>query len=249
MKLRLLSYNIRLGGVGREKQIAGVIQACQADLVVLQEAVRPDVVERLALACGMTKWAAHPGESLAYISRTEVAHHAWRYVRLARRRYLEIVLPGTSTRIFGVHLSAIHSNLYERRRAYELKSLLAGIAEHQHGFHLITGDFNTLAPGERLDLARLPLRLRALAWMTGRKIRWTTIQLMLDGGYLDGYRIFQKDEQGYTFPTWDPHVRLDYAFVPKVFTDRLTRCEIVRDAPELREASDHFPLLSEIEEG
>ena len=27
---------------------------------------------------------------------------------------------------------------------------------------------------------------------------------------------------------------------------RLIRCEIVRDAPGIREASDHFPLLSEI---
>lgn len=249
MTLRLLSYNIRLGGLGREKAIARVIEACEADVVILQEAIDPGVVERVRSACGMKYAAAAAGHSLAFLSRAEIARYSWHQVRLARRRYLEVVLPGTGTRIFGVHLAAIHSNLTERRRDYELRSLLAGIAEHQHGFHVVTGDFNTLAPGEQLDLARLPLRFRALAWVTGRKIRWKTIQRMLDAGYWDGYRAFHKDDAGFTFPTWDPHVRLDYAFVPQGFTDRLIRCEIVRDIPGLREASDHFPLLTEISEG
>jgi exodeoxyribonuclease-3 len=82
--------------------------------------------------------------------------------------------------------------------------------------------------------------------MTGRTIRWTTIRLMLNGGYADGYRIFHKDDEGFTFPTWDPHVRLDYTFVPAVFAVRMTRCDVIRDAPSAREASDHFPLVSEI---
>jgi exodeoxyribonuclease-3 len=247
--VRLLSYNIRLGGGGREKWIAGVIQECLPDVVVLQEAIRPDVVERLAKECGMPHWGASTGDSLAFLSRHDIAHHAWRQVPLARRKYMEIVLPATSTRIFGVHLAAIHSNVTERRREHELKSVLAGIAQHQHGFHVVTGDFNTLAPGEQLDLSRLPLRYRMITWVTGRKIRWKTIQLLLDAGYVDGFRNFHKIEKGYTFPTWDPHVRLDYVFVPKVFAERLTRCEVVREAPGLREASDHFPLLFEIAEG
>ncbi len=44
-------------------------------------------------------------------------------------------------------------------------------------------------------------------------------------------------------------MRLDDTFVPVKFAARLTRCEIVRNAPGVREASDHFPLLSEIAEG
>jgi endonuclease/exonuclease/phosphatase family metal-dependent hydrolase len=244
VSLRLLSYNIRLGGVNREKPIASVINACEPDVVMLQEAIRPEVVERLSSLCGMKAWAAARGYSLAFMSRIEIAQYAWHQVRLARRRYMEVVLGGSSTRIFGVHLSAVHSNITEIRRNYELRALLRGIAKHQHGFHMVMGDFNTLAPGERLDIRRLPPRLRAVVWMTGGNIRWTTIQLMLSDGYTDGYRMFHKDE-GYTFPTWDPHVRLDYSFVPSVFAPRLAKCEIVRDAPGIREASDHFPLFSE----
>jgi exodeoxyribonuclease-3 len=246
VSLRLLSYNIRHGGTGREKPIADVINFCRPDVIILQEASVPDVVERLAGACGMKRWGAIRGHSVAFLSRFDIAHHAWHQVRFAKRRYLELVLAGSSTRIFGVHLSAIHSNLTEIRRTYELRSLLRGIERHQHGFHLVTGDFNTIAPGEKLELGRLPARLRAITWMTGRTIRWTTIRLMLNGGYADGYRIFHKDDEGFTFPTWDPHVRLDYTFVPAVFAVRMTRCDVIRDAPSAREASDHFPLVSEI---
>ena len=48
MTLRLLSYNIRHGGVGRVEAIAAVIRDCAPDVVVLQEATRPDVVRALA---------------------------------------------------------------------------------------------------------------------------------------------------------------------------------------------------------
>ena len=98
----------------------------------------------------------------------------------SRRAFLEIVPEGEPFRIFGVHLSAVHSNWTEKRRVRELRAVLAGIAEHQHGFHVVTGDFNTIAPGETLDLAKLPPRLRAFVYLTGRKIRWETIQIMLD---------------------------------------------------------------------
>ena len=246
MSLRLLSYNIRYGGVGREKELAAVINACEPDLVLLQEATRPEVVRSLAGACGMTAWAALRGQSLAFLSRVEVAHHVWHSVPLGRRQYLELVLGGSQTRIFGVHLSAIHSNVTEWRRWWELRALLAGIRAQQEGFHLLTGDFNTLAPGEQLDVRRLPARLRAIVWMTGRRIRWRTIRLMLDRGYVDAYRRLHNEDEGYTFPTWDPHVRLDYLFAPSPFAPRLAACDVVRDAPDARRASDHFPLLSEI---
>jgi exodeoxyribonuclease-3 len=246
MPLRLLTYNIRYAGTGREDALAAVIASCSPDIVLLQEAERPDIVRRLAAATGLTTCGARPGKSLAYLSRVPIAHHAWHRARFVRRAYLELVPEGMSLRIFGVHLSAIHSNVTEWRRAYELRSLLKGIARHQHGFHIVAGDFNTLAPGERLDVRRLPPRLRAIVWMTGRTIRYVTIGMMHGAGYKDAYRLVHPDDPGYTFPTWDPHVRLDYLFVPAAFADLVTRCEVVSAAPRAREASDHFPLTGEI---
>jgi endonuclease/exonuclease/phosphatase family metal-dependent hydrolase len=245
VSLRLLSYNILRGGVGREAQLAAVIGACAPDIVIFQEAVRPNVIEQLASRCGMPHWAASPGHSVAFMSRVEIAGHVWRRVRWARRAYLEVVT-AEGVRIYGVHLSAVHSNLTEQRRAYELRALLRSVERHQHGFHVVTGDFNTLAPGERLDMRRLPPRLRALAWVTGKTIRWVTIRMMLEAGYVDGYRQCHEGD-GHTFPTSDPQVRLDYAFLPEAFKDRLKRCDVVLDHPALRDASDHFPLRVELE--
>ncbi len=242
--LRILSYNILKGGVGREAPLGAVISSCGADIVVLQEAYLPGVVQRLAATCGYEHWASSQGHSVAFMSRLSIAGHVWRRVRWAKRAYLEIVT-STDFRIYGVHLSAVHSNLTEQRRAYELRALLRSVERHQHGLHLVTGDFNTLAPGERLEMSKLPPRLRALAWVTGKSIRWVTIRMMLEAGYVDAYRKFHGDE-GHTFTSWDPHVRLDYGFVPEPFKGNLQRCEVVTGHSSLKEASDHLPLLTEL---
>jgi endonuclease/exonuclease/phosphatase family metal-dependent hydrolase len=245
--LRLLTYNIRYGGVGRVPALASVINACAPDLVVLQEATRPQVVAELAAATGMSAWASHPAHSVAFISRMEVRHHAWHHPPSSRRAFLEIVPAGDACRIFGVHLSAVHSNWTEQRRVRELRAVLKGIEEHQHGLHVVTGDFNTIAPGETLDIAKLPPRLRAVVWLTGREIRWETIQIMLDASYIDGYRALHPGDPGLTFPAPDPHVRLDYFFVPTGWAPRLKSCEIVNGIPAARAASDHLPLLAELD--
>jgi exodeoxyribonuclease-3 len=123
---------------------------------------------------------------------------------------------------------------------------LTSIAKHQHGFHLLVGDFNTLAPGELLERRLLPARLQALVWLSGGKIRWRTIQHVLDSGYLDAFRTRHPNRAGLTFPTWSPHVRLDYGFVPSKFADRLRACDVV-DAAAALKASDHLPLLIDVE--
>jgi exodeoxyribonuclease-3 len=245
-RVRLLSYNIRFGGAGRETALAAAVAARAPDVVILQEATRPDVVERLAAATGMRTWAAQPTHSVGFMSRVPVESHRWHHPPACRRAFLELVL-GSGLRVFGVHLSALHSNWTERRRMRELAALLAAIRAHRPGPHVLAGDFNTLAPGEELDLRRLPPRLRALAWLSGRTIRWKTVQMMLDARYVDGYRMLHPASAGFTFPTWDPHVRLDYVFVPAVAAERLKQCEVV-DGTVGASGSDHFPLLAELED-
>jgi exodeoxyribonuclease-3 len=249
MILKLLSYNIRFGGIGREDLLAAAIRESGADLVILQEATKPEVVERLARATGMNIWAARNGHSLGFISRKEVTHYEWHRLPGARRAFLEIVPAGTDVRVFGVHLRAIHSNWTERRRVRELRFLLESIKQHQKGLHVLLGDFNTLAPGELLDMRLLPFRLRPLVWLSGGYIRWETVQIMLDAGYVDGYRAIHSLEQGFTFPTWNPHLRLDYIFLPVSFADRLKRCEVRNGSPAAAHASDHFPLLADLDLG
>jgi exodeoxyribonuclease-3 len=242
--LRILSYNIRRGGLGREEAIATVIAAQAPDLVVLQEATSPPAVERVAAAAGMGQWASKRKLSVAFLSRQPVKAWRWTRPRWARHAFLEISLDSGAV-VVGIHLSAVHSNWTERRRLVELSALLRHIESGHHAFHLLTGDFNTLAAGEELDVSRLPPRLRMIAWLTGRRIRWQTIRKLVESGYVDAFRALHLDEAGHTFPTWDPHLRLDYAFVPEAFRDRVRTCTVATH-PAAKAASDHFPLLTEI---
>lgn len=246
MLLRILSYNILRGGTGRERQLAAVINEHAPDVAVLQEATRPEVVARLAAATGMVASGAARGRSLAFMSR--VAIHEYRWVRplFSQHAFLEIVPRGLDVRIFGVHLSAVHSAWTERRRVRELRAMLQAIIRHDETHHVVIGDFNTIAPDERFDESKLPRRLRMLVWLSGGRIRWQTIAIMLGAGYVDGFRMVHGSEAGWTFPTWDPHVRLDYLFVPKLFAERLTACEVIDDGDLVRSASDHFPIKANL---
>ena len=248
MTLRLLSYNIRFGGVGREEALAETIVAAAPDLVVFQEATRPEVVERLSKATNFPFWAARRNHSIGFLSRQAVDYHEWHYPAGARHSFLEIVPAGGKTRVFVLHLRARFSNGDARRPTRDIRSLLEAIKRHQDGFHVLVGDFNTLAPGEALNAHRMPAWLRALIWISGRKLQRETIQLMLDAGYDDGYRMLNAENKGYTFPTWDPHVRLDYVFVPGAFAERLVKCEVITEPTErIQAASDHCPLVAELQ--
>ena len=246
MRLRVVSYNIERGGAGREAALSDTIGALAPDVVVLQEATRPDVVERIARQIGMAAWGCQRGESLGFMARLPVTHAAWIKPRVSRHAFIEIVPAGVDWRLFGVHLSAVHAAWTEHRRRFEMRALLNAIRAHQHGPHALLGDFNTVAPGEWLDLWKLPPRLRALVWMSGGSIRWRTIQIILDAGYVDAFKYRQPDVIGYTFPTWDPHVRLDYLFAPAPFIARVATCRVAI-ADHAKHASDHYPLFSELD--
>jgi exodeoxyribonuclease-3 len=240
--LTVLSYNIKRGGVGRLESLAAVINAQAPDLVMLQEATRPDLVRRLAQSTDMPTAISMPGRSVACISRVPIASYRYARPLFSQHAFLEIVPRGADVRVFGVHLSAVHAAWTERRRVRELRSMLAALDRYGDAFRLIVGDFNTLAPNEALDVARLPYRLRVLVWLSGGRIRWQTIAIMLGADYIDAFRACDPAASGYTFPTWDPHVRLDYAFVPKTYAERVTSCQVVGDGTDVKRASDHFPL-------
>lgn len=244
--IRLLTYNIRRGGSGREDALASTIAAASPDLVIFQEATAPAVIEALASRARMAHWGARAKQSLGFMSRLPVAHVEWHRPRVSRHAFLEVVPAGTEFRVFGVHLSAVFAAWTERRRAFELRALLRAIAAHQHGFHAVVGDFNTVAPGELLDVTALPRKVRATVWLSGGRIRWRTIQLVLDAGYADVFRARHSDDPGLTLPTTRPQVRLDYVFVPSSSVARVLRCDVVRTTDAAR-ASDHFPLLAEFD--
>ena len=246
MPFRLLTYNIRVGGIGRVEPLARVINATTPDLVLLQEATRPAVVQELAVKTGMADWRAFPRQSLGYMSRVPVIHSSWHQPRFSHHAFVEVIPAGSPLHVFGVHLSAVHAAWTERRRVYELRALLRSLGDRLEGLHVLAGDFNTLAPGARLDIGLLPFRLRPFVWLSGGRIKWRTIQTVIDAGYCDAFRILHPDDPGMTMPSWDPHVRLDYVFVPQAFRERLVSCEVVTGG-EIKRASDHLPVVADFD--
>lgn len=246
MRLRLLSYNIQFGGRGREDRLAAVIRAAQPDIVMLQEATDRAVVQRLSDLTGLPNWDSRVRHSTGFLTRLDVREHDWVLPPRTRHAFLNLAVTSPNIRVFGLHLSAWFSNWSERRRHAEIQAMLNAIRDHQDGFHVLAGDFNALAPGEALQAARMPGWIQAMVWLSGRDIARHTIQHMLDQGYVDAWRVLNTTE-GYTFPTWDPHVRLDYFFTPDRYRAALTACEVFDAVPEAASASDHFPLLVELE--
>ena len=245
MMFRLLTYNILHGGTGRVDAIAQVINSCAPDLVLLQEATNPANVERLAAATDMADWQTFQRQSLGFLSRKKVSFFQWIRPRISRHAFLEVVPAGDELRVFGVHLSAVHAAWTERRRVIELRELLKSVDRHREGFHVLTGDFNTVAPGEEFDTDKLPFRLQPLIWLSGGSVRWRTIQTVLDAGYVDSFKLKHPDDPGLTLPTTDPHIRLDYVFVPHQYSTRVMACEVVRHPSAVR-ASDHFPVVADL---
>jgi exodeoxyribonuclease III len=244
--IRLLSYNIQRGGAGREDALLSVIGPCNPDIVVFQEATRPAVIEHLAKQSGMSVCAALPKLSLGFMSRIPIAHYEWHRPRVSRHAFLEIVPADLAFRVFGVHLSAVFAAWTESRRVFELRAMLNSIKRHQDGFHALVGDFNTVTPGELLDVAELPQKVRATVWLSGGKIRWRTTQVVKDAGYADVFRALHPADPGLTLPASKPQVRLDYLFVPSSHLARVASCEVVR-SDAASKASDHLPLLSELQ--
>ncbi len=255
--MRFLTYNIREGGVGRAEEIADVITSAKPDVVALQEARDPAVVEQIAKIAGFKFWGSRQSYSTGFLSNVAVLNHAWRQPPRTRHALLEVSLADGFPRVFVLHLRAWFSKWSERQRGRELRGLLDGIQEQlvaerrAFAFHVLAGDFNALAPGEHFDTSPMPAWIRGMVWISGRDIARSTINMMRSDGYIDAWRALHPDlekEPGHTFPVWNPHVRLDYVFTPAEYASRFTSCE-VRHTPEaVRTASDHFPLLVEITE-
>ena len=102
-------------------------------------------------------------------------------------------------------------------------------------------------PASRSTSGALPPRLRPLVWLSGGRIRWRTIQTVLDAGYVDAFRVSHPERSRDDVADVDPHVRLDYVFVPQHATARLVGCDVVRH-PSAAAASDHFPVVADFDD-
>jgi endonuclease/exonuclease/phosphatase family metal-dependent hydrolase len=172
--LRLVTYNILLGGARREAHITSVLRRLGADVITLQEVSNPEFAAGLARALGMELviGAASDGSgiNLAVLSRLPVRR--WRnHTHRGRmlRSHLETVLETGGTHVPVLHLHSTHLSARfgerkkgEERRRRELDALLGDLGDSNEVPHLFAGDFNALAPGDHLEATAFFARMAEL---------------------------------------------------------------------------------------
>jgi endonuclease/exonuclease/phosphatase family metal-dependent hydrolase len=252
MLFRLMTYNILDGGAGREQLILDVLKAVGADAVLLQEVMDPSIVQSFATALNMYFFFAEGNSKrhLALLSRFPIisrhSHHPFplRYTLLeatiecALDRYIHL---------FGVHLQAHYAVFNEWWRTWEIKTILQRVAKYHSNPSLIAGDFNAVAPEDRVNIQALPARLKIILFLQGGRIFRHTIAKIISAGFIDCYRVLHPCDDGFTLPTPVPHVRLDYIFASQSLARCIQRCDVVTEPPVAHGASDHYPIMAEFE--
>jgi exodeoxyribonuclease-3 len=250
--MRLLTYNIQEGGQGREAEIVEVIKAVAPDAVVVQEALGVTCFRRIAAALEMTPYLAENRRRLSLrvglLSRLPVLDFRtldlWPVWPSCFQATVQLT-NGRSLVIFGLHLAAYYPWFFEWWRTYQVHSLLRYIRQMAPGHHLLAGDFNSIAPGDRTSLAEAPVWVKAQTWFQLGRIPRRALRPLLDAGYVDCFRKLHPEEDGFTLPSPQPQVRLDYVFAAPPLAGALRGCRVVTSPQEVRLASDHLPVLAE----
>ena len=246
--LRIVAYNIRFGGGRRIPLLAATVASLKPDLVLLQEATNPMAVERLARDAGFGHVLQQTGWSVAALAREPPVSHTWH--RPPRGRGFLEVEPagGRGLRFLDVHLPAGLSLRGERARLRHVDALLEVMGGATGPSTSLLGDFNSVAPGDEPRVAAMPFWLRLLLRFDGG-IRTDVLRRLLDAGWVDAYRHLHPTDAGFTLPPGAPSIRLDYLLVPELMLSRVARCEPASTLPLVDRASDHLPLVVELDTG
>jgi len=163
---RILSYNILAGGKRRVDQLTKIISSTQPDVVGLVEAYNPRTVAEIAERLGMqyrmsgSYTQAHDWQT-ALLSRLPIIEtHSHNHSDSLTKPILEACIEeqdGSKLTVFIAHLTAAfyQSRGGDSQRRRELQAILRIMASKRGAPHLLMGDFNSIAPGDRLKASAL----------------------------------------------------------------------------------------------
>jgi exodeoxyribonuclease-3 len=262
MTLTAMTYNIKNGGHGgRLDAITRIITELRPDVLALQELqdFQRDgerVMRRMAEATGMRAFLTRSwcgGQPVAILVRNGSAvtsagrvrrpfHHAAAEVTVDTDR-------GPLT-VIGTHLYPFSGG----RRLWEAR-WLATRADPQR-MVLLMGDLNSLDPWiDHADqLHALPPRYRSRHLLRAGGVDTRAVQALADAGFVDLYRQAGSEPAAldYTAPTKHggghefSRMRLDYILGTQPVA-RLVKTYRVISGGESETASDHYPVVAEID--
>jgi exonuclease III len=249
--LRILAYNLYFGGTDRLESIYQVLAYAQADIVTLTEADDPEVVSTLAERLAMQQvWAEGSGDRhIATLSRFPVLDwHIYNKPPLTQA-VLEtrLELPASTLTVYNVHFLPYLLLPFEIRRWQAVGRLLRLIQARQPGAHLIVGDLNAIASGDRVLQRKNPPRMRRVMALQLGLIFRLALPRLLNAGYVDCFRRLHPAEDGFTWMPGNLTTRYDYILAPPDLARALQSCRVVDEIEAVDLASDHLPLLAEFQ--
>ena len=277
MTIRVMTWNILYGGVGRESLIRDVVGAIAPDIAVFTEVTAAKSFDAIADAVGPHRARGGGPAAREYpviVSRWPIVRSDRHGPPWAPQKWIEATMQpfgGAPLTVHGVQLTPQLLWPFEVWRAVEIRHLLTRLRARPDTPHVVAGDFNALMSGDPHHLERSASWVRA-QWLLqgGLTPRWA-LRGLIDAGYVDCYRSCNPRTPGFTVPAWDPHVRIDYVFASKHLGPALRlsdtpaanrsagggRAAPHRSFAELMgwkavtslggEASDHLPVWAEFE--
>jgi endonuclease/exonuclease/phosphatase family metal-dependent hydrolase len=248
--LRVMTYNIKDGGAGRESLVFEVIRTNQPDVIFLQEVVNPAITHQWAEKLGMNCIVAK-GVSLRHAAiLTRYPILSWQsrsFPMNISRDFLMATIeypPQQHLNLFCVHLTAQPFLLFEWLRLQEIKAVLRLAVYSPSTPCLIVGDFNAVSPIDKPVTTSLPLMLKIMLWAQGNRFVRSVISEMLAAQFHDCFRTLNEVD-GFTLPPPNPTIRFDYIFANTALISKLQTCYVVREPSAVDQASDHYPVVAE----
>jgi endonuclease/exonuclease/phosphatase family metal-dependent hydrolase len=256
--MRIVSYNILNGGVGRADPLAEVILAARPDVVAIVEADDIAVLDRIAYRLKMDYiQAAGKKHASALFSRWPIRssiNHALVNEHFTKSMLeAEVTLPDGAAYTFGVpHLHSHATDGDETIREKEVAALLEIFAARRAANqpHVLCGDFNSNSPSQKIDPARCKPSAQREWAENGNRFPRRVVQMILDAGYIDTLAAAEPDRaasQG-SFTTQHPGQRVDYIFAFGAAKESISAAWIEQDRLATY-ASDHYPVGAEIQIG
>jgi endonuclease/exonuclease/phosphatase family metal-dependent hydrolase len=158
--MRIASYNILHGGLGRLDPLAETLEVINADVIALQEASDPAGVAHLARRGDYESFIAESANGpyhVALLSRLPIRRvvNLSRATSLSRSGFEAVIDVGrTDVRVLGLHLPPGITAENEQQRIAEIQPVLAGVDDGLPT--VIAGDLNSHAPWHQPDADAAP---------------------------------------------------------------------------------------------
>ncbi len=251
--MRLMTYNLLNGGVGRTDPLAEVIRHVAPDVVACPEADSRKNFELLADRLGMERYWAEAADkhAVGVLSRLPILSATNHRGEPLRRTCAEVrvrLAAGGELTVIAAHLAARITRQQEEVRATETDAILAlsGPLRAAGAPHVIAGDFNASHPSQSIEPAALRPRDRSDLAAQNDVVARLAIPRILEAGYLDAYDALHGSDAGATLSTRQPSLRVDYIFLSQQMGATLRACNVHHERLA-RFASDHYPVWAELD--